>query len=78
MKHKLGVVPLSSQVNDGGDSDDIMLFTRQEGGNYVCLGRLGLSGCDLSKEPISMQWELLDYDQIKDSADFKDILKASL
>ncbi len=57
------------------DRDDVILFTRTEGGNYICLGTLAVAGYDLSVAPISIQWELLEYDKIKDEMEFKNILK---
>lgn len=71
---------LKSGVNSSKskDADDnTILFVRLEGGNYICLGRLAVAGYNLSASPVSIQWELLDYESLKASQVFRDVLVAS-
>jgi len=62
--------------DDGDDDGDaVVLFVRLEGESYACLGRLAHITYKLDKQPIEFEWELLDYDRMKDSEDFKRYVK---
>ena len=58
-----------------GQSDQIILFVRIEGENYSCLGRVGYISYNLNTSPIEFEWELLDFDKIKNHETFKRILQ---
>jgi hypothetical protein len=53
------------------ERDQIVLFVRIDGMNYCCLGRLAYIAFNLHTQPIEFEWELLDYERIKDSVLFK-------
>ena len=60
----------------GDDVDDVVvLFVRLEGESYTCLGRLAHVSYALDKHPIEFEWELLDYDRMKNGDEFKRYLK---
>ena len=53
------------------ENDSVILFVRLEGESYACLGRCAHRSYVLDKHPIEFEWELLDYDRMKDSSHFK-------
>ena len=58
----------------------ILLFVRVEGEPYACLGRLRAANCTLDRNPVMIEWELLDYDALiggTNSDVFKGLLEAS-
>jgi hypothetical protein len=55
--------------------DQIILFVRKEGENYVCLGRLVHVDYNLDVSPVTFRWQLLDYDSLKSIDYFKSIVK---
>lgn len=58
-------------------SDSILLFARLQGESYCCLGRLSHAKYDLKSHPVSFLWSLQDFDKIKSTKDFKDLLDNS-
>jgi len=60
----------------GGEGECAVLFVRLEGEPYACLGRCRPKNSDVSKQPITILWELLDFDKIKASSNFKRILSS--
>jgi len=62
------------QTSYKGD-DQIILFVRKEGENYVCLGRLVHVDYNLDVSPVTFRWQLLDYESLKGIDYFKSIIK---
>lgn len=56
-------------------SDQIILFVRIEGENYSCLGRVAHISYNLQTQPIEFEWELLDFEKIKNHPTFLRILQ---
>ena len=63
------------ESEESGDSDSIVLFVRIEGENYSCMGRVAYISHNLSTQPIEFEWELLDYQIVKEKTLFKRILE---
>lgn len=61
------------QFSYKGD-DQIILFVRKEGENYVCLGKLAHVDYNLDKSPVTFRWQLLNYDSLKNIEYFKSII----
>lgn len=57
------------------NSDEIILFVRIEGESYACMGRVAYISFNVDVQPIEFEWELLDYQQVKDKPLFKRILR---
>ena len=55
------------------NTDEIILFVRIEGESYACMGRVAYISFNVDIQPIEFEWELLDYQQIKDKPLFKRI-----
>ena len=56
------------------DKNKIILFVRIEGENYSCLGQVAYISYDLKTQPIEFEWELLDFEKIKNMETFRRIL----
>ena len=54
-------------------ADSIVLFVRIEGENYSCMGRVAYISHNLTTQPIEFEWELLDYQKVKEKPLFKRI-----
>lgn len=67
----------TSNTTTNTNSDQILLFTRLEGGNYTCLGRVRAVGCNLHATPVQIDFELLDHDAIASMSEFGTILSTS-
>jgi hypothetical protein len=46
------------------------------GENYCCLGRVAYISYRLDTQPVEFEWELLDYEKIKDAILFQKILNS--
>jgi hypothetical protein len=55
----------------------VLLFVREEGCPYACLGRLAVSEVNLAVKPIRITWRLVDYDSsaLKTSVNFKNLVR---
>ncbi len=51
--------------------DTLLLFVRLPEEGYACLGRLAHVSYTLDKHPVEFEWELLDYDRMKDAEHFR-------
>ena len=49
----------------------VLLFVRVDGGNYLSLGRVQPRSCDVSLEPLAVTWELVDFDDLRESKHFQ-------
>lgn len=56
--------------------DALLLFVRLPEEGYACLGRLAHVSYTLDKHPVEFEWELLDYDRMKDAEYFRRYLYA--
>ena len=73
----------TEETNNGYDNNDlplispdlIILFVRIEGENYSCLGRVAHISYNLQTQPIEFEWELLDFEKIKNHPTFLRILQ---
>jgi hypothetical protein len=59
--------------SNSSNTDEIILFVRIEGESYACMGRVAYISFNVDVQPIEFEWELLDYQQIKDKPLFKRI-----
>lgn len=69
---------LSNCGHEGSNSsntDEIILFVRIEGESYACMGRVAYISFNVDVQPIEFEWELLDYQQVRDKPLFKRILR---
>jgi hypothetical protein len=62
-------------IEENVSNDKIVLFVRIEGENYACLGRVAHISHNLRTQPVEFEWELLDYEEIKNKPDFKRIME---
>ena len=56
--------------------DSLLLFVRLPEEGYACLGRLAHVSYTLNRHPVEFEWELLDYDRMKDAEHFRRYLDA--
>lgn len=56
-------------------NDKIILFVRIEGENYACLGRVAHISYNLHTQPVEFEWELLDFEEIKNKPGFMRIME---
>ena len=76
-------VPLSPETEVGvpssdttvGDQNEVLLFVREEGCPYACLGRVVVSELNLHAKPIRITWKLLDFDELNRSDHFRRIVR---
>jgi hypothetical protein len=57
------------------EKDQVLLFMRFTQESYHCLGRLRKTAAMLNMHPVSFVFELIDFDRVKDSTYFKNVLK---
>jgi hypothetical protein len=62
-------------IEENISNDKIILFVRIEGENYACLGCVAHISHNLRTQPVEFEWELLDYEEIKNKPDFKRIME---
>lgn len=67
------LVKCGYEDSDGSITDEIILFVRIEGESYACMGRVAYISFNVDIQPIEFEWELLDYQQIKEKPLFKRI-----
>lgn len=67
------LVKCGYEDSDGSITDEIILFVRIEGESYACMGRVAYISFNVDVQPIEFEWELLDYQQVKDKPLFKRI-----
>jgi hypothetical protein len=58
----------------GSERDPILLFCRLTGEPYVFLGRVRPHKSDVSRHPIRVVWDLVDFERMKDTPGFKEIV----
>ena len=67
------LVKCGYEDSNNSNTDEIILFVRIEGESYACMGRVAYISFNVDIQPIEFEWELLDYQQIKDKPLFKRI-----
>ena len=66
------------KTKKGGGGDRAILFVRLAANEpYCCLGDLACRKAVTDKHPISMEFELLDFDRIRTTEHFKKVLKSA-
>jgi hypothetical protein len=60
------------------DEDRVVLFARIEGEPYCCLGNVSHIKYNLSKHPVTFDWKLLDYENLRDKIYFQNILDINM
>ena len=55
--------------------DFILLFVRFEKESYVCLGRLEVFSSDVSRRPVQIIWNLIDFEKVVKTHVFVRVLK---
>lgn len=65
------------KIREGNNisNDKIVLFVRIEGENYACLGRVAHISHNLRTQPVEFEWELLDFEEIKNRPGFLRIME---
>lgn len=66
--------PMVKSEHAAEDSHTILLFVRLEGEGYACLGRCQYVAVDLATHPIAIKWNLLDYEHLRHTKYFQQIL----
>lgn len=62
-------------MNQKSGRDNVILFVRFEGGNYICLGSLKFVAYDLDSTPVRVKWRLVDIDKFKHDPLFLEVLE---